>query len=77
MEIEITQGLRQNTQCLRNFACLSEKTRNVCKIKYCVDNKNFFIENEENNGCNYKFPYGYTFMCRCPVRKDIYLRYKI
>ena len=76
MEIEIGQETKNLTDCRKGFSCLSEKTRKLCKINYCVEDTFYFIENNETN-CNYKFNYGYATMCRCPIRKELYTKYGI
>jgi DNA-binding response OmpR family regulator len=76
-DIKIGDNLRNATDCRRDFRCLLDKTRNMCKIGYNIEDTSLFIDSPKGNSCNYKTNYGSTLLCTCPVRKYIYLNYKI
>lgn len=77
LDIKISDALRNATDCRKNFPCLFEETRNMCKVKYNIADESIFIENPRGNGCNYKTTYGTSLLCTCPLRKYIYFNYKI
>jgi hypothetical protein len=50
----------------------------LCNIDDCSEGKIHFVIPEPNDHhCDYKTPFGYSFTCSCPVRKEIYNTYKI
>ena len=77
VRVDITDKIKKITDCKKNFSCLSDQTRQVCKISYCIEDMYYFIEQSTHNDCGYKMNYGYANMCRCPVRKELYKKYSI
>ena len=78
MDIEINEDiLKKTTECEKNFGCLSSKTRDFCEVDYCTGNGVLFVKSKFEKYCPYKMSFGYKFICRCPVRNEIYRRYKI
>ena len=77
MSIEIDQAIiEETTKCTKCHGCLSGTVRPLCKISNTVGSKVVFTCSEEPNGCTYQSSFGYSFMCSCPVRKEIYRIYK-
>jgi hypothetical protein len=64
------------TECPRDFSCLQD-SGDLCKISCCVDGALHFITCGREGNCPYKRPAWGRFLCTCPVRKEIYKRYKI
>jgi hypothetical protein len=62
--------------CSKNFDCLIKSTPVYCAVENCIGNKVHFIESNHNLSCKYKLPFGYTYICNCPVRKEIYNKYR-
>jgi hypothetical protein len=78
MEFQINEDILKNTtKCTTNFSCLSGNRTDLCKVEYNVDDKIHFVNCIGSKPCNYRIPFGYSFICQCPVRKEIYNRYKI
>jgi hypothetical protein len=76
MGIEVSEdAIKKTTKCRKNISCLSGKE--ICKVELCIDNKIHFIKCVDNNPCSYKVPFGYSYVCLCPVRKELYNSYKI
>ncbi len=76
-DIEINENiLKATTKCKHGFSCLSGK-KDVCKVELSVDNKIHFIVCLDNLPCSYRIPFGYSYVCTCPVRKELYNRYGI
>ncbi len=61
--------------CEFNHACLHDPNFKFCKVERCVNNKVYFVQ-KENKHCPYARTFGYSFHCICPVRKEIYDKYK-
>ena len=78
MKIKIDdQIIQQTTRCQKNFDCLSNEEHIYCEVEYCVNDKVHFIRCNSEEQCEYKVAFGNSFICTCPVRKEIYNRYRI
>ncbi|VVB97249.1 Uncharacterised protein [uncultured archaeon] len=78
MNIQINKGtLEKTTKCNKDFSCLSGKMNELCKVELNVEDKIHFVNCVTTEPCNYKMPFGYSFVCQCPVRKELFNRYKI
>lgn len=62
--------------CLYDYACLNENGHKICKVKHCVSDELLFVD-KTSCTCAYKMNFGNEFVCNCPVRKEIYFRYKV
>ena len=77
MKIKIPDELLEITEnCNKLFGCIENDKHVLCKVKYCVDNKVYFIECLHNDKCDYQISFGTSYFCSCPVRKEIYNKYK-
>jgi hypothetical protein len=65
------------TLCKSNLACLESDCHTICIVKDCINGKVHFIECKDQNFCTYKKSFGHNHICTCPVRKEIYNKYKI
>lgn len=76
MNIKIDDDIIQKTtKCRKNFSCLSGETP-LCKVDECMGGA-IFIKCKEQNPCEYRAYFGYSQICCCPIRKELYHRYKI
>ena len=69
--------INKTTKCKKDFSCLSEKRKELCKVKHSVANEVHFIECLDTESCSYMLSFGDSIICTCPVRKAIYNQYKI
>jgi len=77
MNIKVDDNiLQKTTKCGKNFSCLSGGT-SICSVELCIDNKIHFIKCVSNKSCGYRASFGYSYVCTCPVRKELYNNYKI
>lgn len=77
-DIEIDEEIKQSAiKCKKDFRCLTDNNYELCKIIESVRDNVLFIECLELKHCSYKTSFGYSsYICNCPVRKEIYRRYK-
>ncbi len=68
--------LKNATKCKKDFSCLSGE-KELCRVELCVDNKIHFIKCVDNIPCSYRIPFGYSYVCICPVRKELHNQYRI
>jgi hypothetical protein len=69
--------INKTTRCEKNFSCLSEKRDDLCNVFYNIGDAVHFVECQHTEPCDYLFPYGHSFFCTCPVRKEIFHRHNI
>lgn len=62
--------------CDKNHACLTEENHPCCKVSSCVGSKILFLEKLERD-CPYHQEFGFSYICNCPVRIELYNKYKI
>ena len=78
MKIEIHQDIIQQAfKCTKNLQCLSGKKEDICKIVFYMNDDMNFVKCHGDKGCPYLELHNKTELCNCPVRKEIFLRYKI
>jgi len=63
------------SQCEKNFVCLNNNKHIYCLVEYCINNKVHFTKCKEKKHCNYKMNFGGSYICNCPVRKEIFNKY--
>ncbi len=74
--IKIDENISKTaTKCIKNLSCMSGS--DICKVELCVDGKIHFIKCMNLEHCNYRISFGYSFVCNCPVRKELFNRYNI
>lgn len=70
--------LEETTECNRNFICLNTPEVVInCKVISCISNKVHFVDCPDYNICTYLMNFGNSFICNCPVRKEIFNKYGI
>jgi len=76
MRFEVPQEIRECTsECRREFSCLAGRRRDRCKVKFCVDDRLFFVKLTGSRDCPYVRGFGGEQLCTCPTRKEIHRRY--
>ena len=77
-EIEITgESLKKTGKCRKNHSCLSGERNDLCKVELNVDNKIHFVKCVNNEPCAFRISFGYSYICSCPIRKELFDRYNI
>ena len=76
--IEIDEDIKKSTtKCEKNFTCLSDKNHKLCNVINTVGGKILCCYCFGRQPCNYRVPHGFTsYLCSCPIRKEIYRKYK-
>ena len=68
------EAKRSTEKCHTDFACL-KGTPLHCKVEQFLGAELLVCAKKDD--CPYKLSYGDGYFCTCPVRKDIYKRYRI
>ncbi len=77
------EARRQATECASALLCLAgskspmcgEKSP-ICHVDRAIEGFGLFVRTTKH-ACPYKISFGYSYICRCPVRYEIYERYGI
>lgn len=70
--------IKKATKCGSNFSCLSGEEVCLCEIEDFAGDKLHFIKPGNATGeCNYRMGFGFSYLCNCPVRKEIYKQYRV
>jgi hypothetical protein len=71
--------IKQTTKCLFDFECMTNDKWETCSIyRYYEGNGLGITDKCQKSSCRYSMPFGFTyFFCHCPVRREIYQRYKL
>ncbi len=76
--MEIDENIiKKATNCSKEHKCLKEKDFIYCKAERCICDSVLFLVCKEQIGCNYQIAYGNCQVCRCPIRIEIFNKYKI
>jgi hypothetical protein len=65
------------TRCPRAHACLQESEEDLCSVSGCVDGAMHFVVCAHEGPCPYRQTVWERPLCSCPVRREIYNRYKV
>lgn len=77
MKLEISEDTLRKTRCEKGFSCLSAHRNDLCKVESCIPGKVIFLETLNDNSCHYATSFGYTRICNCCTRKELYEKYVI
>ncbi len=78
MIFEVNDITKCNTaHCEKNFDCLNKGNQVCCKVENCISKKVHFVNFSNNVNCNYKLSFGYSFLCTCAVRKELFNKHGV
>jgi hypothetical protein len=69
--------VKATTRCKKGFACLSGKVECMCGVESTSEDHTVVIKPKYTTPCQYRNSREGMHLCLCPVRNDIYRRYKI
>jgi len=65
------------SRCCKEYSCLSENPGSLCRVIFCVNSKILGVLCTEEDFCTYKHTMEDRTCCTCPVRLEIYEKYKL
>jgi hypothetical protein len=78
MDVEISEDiLKQAGACKKDFSCLTGDREKFCEIEECLPDTIYFLKCLNEETCSYAIPYGSSYYCMCPVRRELYKRYGV
>jgi hypothetical protein len=77
IDIEIPEHIVDKAdRCRKNHRCKGD-SGNLCKVVCFMKDDICFVRCLDSGDCSYLEPHVKTKLCTCPVRIEIYKRYKI
>ena len=70
------ETIKRTFHCSKDFACLSGGFQECCKVEKCVGDLHY-VKPCNDKMCIYQVLDGPGYVCNCPVRLEIYKKYKI
>jgi hypothetical protein len=64
------------TDCTKGFTCLAGDGTDLCKVTSSVNDEIHFVICLNEEDCTYKRSSGGRLNCGCPVRREIFNKYK-
>ena len=78
MKFQIDSEIIKKTDCDKDFMCLEEEAKeNLCEIRKCLNDRYCLLKEAKFGYCVNRFSFGYSSICKCPVRIEIYNKYGI
>jgi hypothetical protein len=77
MARQVSDEILNKTECLYSFQCLDEENIDICMVDRCLQGNTCFLKTLKQKNCIYQRSFGYSHMCLCPVRAELYRRYRI
>jgi len=78
MDIKVSDRVREAAEkCKKGFACLKKGKDDICAVADCVNDQILFVKCLNDKYCSYQQPFGNEFICNCPVRKELFDKYRI
>lgn len=78
MDIKVNEHIIAATvKCNKKYRCLNGDKSCLCEVDHANANRTVQIKTKAANGCQYILKMGSSVYCLCPVRNEIYNRYKI
>lgn len=75
---EIDKTIINETQkCGHDFSCLEGSRECLCEVEDSFNNKICFIKPAGKGMCDYRMSFGYSHICNCPIRKELYRLYDL
>ena len=75
MEIDL-KTIEATTRCRRGYDCIFNGNKPLCEVTQFLACQVYFVNCAPGSSCNYRVAFGEGFFCTCPVRQEIYNRYK-
>ena len=77
MDLSISEdSIRKTSKCPHSYKCLNGQASRLCRPENSITGYGVFVDSEVAGPCPYKLPFGYGWICKCPVRIEIFERYR-
>jgi len=70
------KSIQKTTKCPSEFKCLTDETHPCCvPASPVIEGYGLFVLTARQHSCPYNMAFGNGFICNCPSRYEIFLRY--
>ena len=78
MKYKIADKIQKSAiYCTKGLNCLVDDTHRLCPVTKCIEGRTHYIKCLDNNECPYRISIdGLYYKCSCPVRMEIYNKYR-
>lgn len=78
MQFEISEKcVAAAHECKKGHSCLRSHAKDLCPVERCVDGKVHFIHCRHPDTCGFQQRFGDSVFCACPVRKELFNKYRV
>ena len=78
MDIKVDEHIvAASGKCKKDFGCLNGNKACLCEVDHSNANRTVQIKTTPTHACPYTMKMGSSVYCLCPVRNEIFNRYKI
>ncbi len=78
MNHEVSPETRaKTTKCRSDFTCLITGKRPICSAAGSLRDAGVFLKERCDEECPYVMAFGGGYMCKCPMRFELYERYHV
>jgi len=67
--------IKDTCKCRDDFSCLKGNDECICAIEESFNDKIYFINPDNKGICDYRMSFGYSYICNCPTRREIFKQY--
>jgi hypothetical protein len=67
--------LLSSDKCGNGYSCTKGSDDCLCPVEDDLSGRVLFVSENNRKACPYKMSYGYSHICNCPVRIEIFKRY--
>ena len=71
------EAQRAAKHCEKEFSCLEKKIKDLCAVEESIFGIVFHLKCLNSESCSYQYSLGNGCFCACPVRKEIFINYRI
>ena len=78
MSSDVAKQVKESTsRCPNKFECLENDNFQLCTVIDFIRNENLlFVDGKFNQPCPYMLPFADSCICSCPVRIELYRKFK-
>ena len=68
---------RAAKKCKKDFICLNRNPADICKVICCINDEELYVKCGAELDCPYILKHNDRDLCMCPVRSEIYSKYRL
>ena len=78
MKLVSKKILDEATECQHQSVCVDDVPYELCEANTAIGSNFVFLKSSRGKpSCYYCFDFGHSWVCRCPVRIELFIRHNI